>query len=78
LKERCEIFAKQLEEAQVVGYLRKQRTTTFQERVTSPRELEWKGKGRIRISVISKYIRSLVDVLKAKIKTHLFSSAFLS
>ena len=54
LKEQCVILAKQLEEAQVVGYLRKQRTTTFQERVTSPRELDWKGKGRLRISVIWK------------------------
>ncbi|XP_074624304.1 uncharacterized protein LOC141882226 isoform X4 [Acropora palmata] len=43
LEERCQILAKQLEEAQVVGDSRKQSTTTFQDRATSPRKLEWKG-----------------------------------
>ena len=61
--------AKQLEEAQVVGNLGKQRTTIFQDRATSPRELEWKGKRRLRISVILNSIRNLVHVLKAKSKT---------
>ena len=37
LKERCEILAKQLEEAQVVQDSRKQPTATFQDRATSPR-----------------------------------------
>lgn len=46
LKERCEILAKQLEEAQVVRDSRKQPITTFQDVAPSPRELGWKGKRR--------------------------------
>ena len=44
MKERCEILAKELEEAQVVVDSRKQPTTSFQVRTTSPRELVCKGK----------------------------------
>ena len=52
LNERCEILAKKLEEAKVAGDSRKERTTTSQYRVTSPRELKCKGKRRLRISII--------------------------
>ena len=58
LEEQCQILAKQLEEAQVVGDSRKQRTTTFQDRATSPRELEWKGKRRLRISIMLNSMRN--------------------
>ena len=39
----------ELEESQVVEKLGKQRTTTFKDKATSPRELKWKGKRRLRI-----------------------------
>ena len=58
LKERCQILAKQLEEAQVVGDSRKRPTTTFQDRATSPRKLKWKGKRRLRISIILNSLRN--------------------
>ena len=58
LEERCQILAKQLEEAQVVGDSRKQSTTTFQDRATSPRKLEWKGKRRLRISIMLNSMRN--------------------
>ena len=57
LKERCEILERQLEEAQFVN-LGKQRTTTFQNKATSPREMEWKGKRRLRISTILNFMRN--------------------
>ena len=45
-KERCEILAKQLEEAQVVRDSRKQPTTTFQDKATPTRQSWCKGKRR--------------------------------
>ena len=58
LEERCQILAKQLEEAQVVGDSRKQRTSTFQDKATSPRKLEWKGKRRLRINTMLNSMRN--------------------
>ena len=47
LKERCQILEKQLEEAQVVRDSRKQCTTTFQDRATSPSKLKrWKKRSK--------------------------------
>ena len=43
---------KGLEESQDVEKLEKQRTTTLQDKATSPRELKWKGKRRLRIIII--------------------------
>ena len=43
---------KGLEEIQDVEKLVKQRTTTLQDKATSPRELKWKGKRRLRIIII--------------------------
>ena len=39
--------------------LGKQRTSTFQDKATSPRELKWKGKRRLRIIRILYSIRNV-------------------
>ena len=51
LKERYESFVKQQGEVQFVDRLGKEPTTTFQDKATSPRELKWKGKRRLPISI---------------------------
>ena len=51
-------LVKQLKEAQVVEKLGKPRTTTFQDLATSPRESEWKGGCRLRISIVWNSIRN--------------------
>lgn len=53
LRKQCESLAKHLEEAQlVVRNLKKKLTTTFQERATSPRDLEeFERTGRRRLRI---------------------------
>jgi len=43
---------KGLEESQDVEKSEKQHTITLQDKATSPRELKWKGKRRLRIIII--------------------------